>query len=328
VKVGVLTVLYHDRPLEEALDRIAALGVRTVELATGNYVGNAHADPAALLADTGALERLRGALASREMEISALSQHGNPLHPDPEVGRAHHETWRRTLELAQRLEVATVIGFSGCPGDHSDARRPNWVTCPWPPDFTEALAWQWEERVIPYWTREAEHARAAGVTVGFEMHPGMVVYNPETFMRLRAAVGEVAGCNFDPSHLFWQGIDVVEAVKEIARAGALVHVHAKDTALDAANVARNGVLDTKPYDRVLDRSWSFRTVGYGHGEDLWRRLLSTLSALGYDGAISIEHEDGLMSMDEGLAKAVRLLDRELLGASSRAGGTASRPGHG
>jgi sugar phosphate isomerase/epimerase len=167
--------------------------------------------------------------------------------------------------------------------------------------------------VIPYWREEAEHARAAGVRIAFEMHPGMTVYNPESFFRLREAVGaDVVACNFDPSHLFWQGIDVVEAAKEIARAGALVHVHAKDTALDAANVARNGVLDTKPYGDVLNRSWSFRTVGYGHGEDLWRRLLSTLSALGYDGAISIEHEDGLMSMDEGLAKAVRLLDQELL----------------
>jgi sugar phosphate isomerase/epimerase len=308
LKVGVLTVLYQDLPLEEALDRIAALGIRTVELATGNYVGNAHANPDELLADATAMQRFRGALAAREMEISALSQHGNPLHPDAAIAQAHHDTWRKTLELARRLEVSTVVAFSGCPGDHPDARRPNWITCPWPPDFTEALQWQWEERVIPYWLAEAEHARAAGVTVGFEMHPGMAVYNPETFMRLRGAVGEVAGCNFDPSHLFWQGIDVVEAVKEIARAGALVHVHAKDTALDAGNVRRNGVLDTKPYDRILERSWSFRTVGYGQGVDIWRRLLSALSALGYDGAISIEHEDGLMSIDEGLAKAVRLLE--------------------
>jgi sugar phosphate isomerase/epimerase len=312
MRVGVLTVLYHDLPLEQALDRITALGVHTVELATGNYVGNAHADPDELLGDAAALERLRSVLRTREVEISALSQHGNPLHPDPAVAQAHHDTWRKTLELAQRLEVATVVAFSGCPGDHPDARRPNWVTCPWPPDFTEALEWQWEERVIPYWRREAEHASAAGVTVGFEMHPGMVVYNPETLTRLREAVGEVVGCNYDPSHLFWQGIDVVEAAKEIARAGALVHVHAKDTALDRGNVRRNGVLDAKPYGRILDRSWSFRTVGYGHGEDLWRRLLSTLSALGYEGAISIEHEDPLMSVDEGLAKAVRLLDREIL----------------
>ncbi len=312
MKVGVLTVLYHALPLEQALDRIAGLGVRCVELATGNYLGNAHADPDALLADDGALRRLREALAARDLEISALSQHGNPLHPDPAVAQAHHDTWRKTLELAQRLEVGTVVAFSGCPGDHPDARRPNWVTCPWPPDFTEALEWQWSERVIPYWTGEAQRAAAAGVRIGFEMHPGMVVYNPETLMRLRDAVGDAAACNFDPSHLFWQGIDVVEAAKAIGQAGALVHVHAKDTALDDANVRRNGVLDTKPYERVLDRSWSFRTVGYGHGEDLWRRLISSLSAVGYDGTISIEHEDALMSVDEGLAKAVRLLDQELL----------------
>jgi sugar phosphate isomerase/epimerase len=312
MKVGVLTVLYHQIPLEQALDRIAALGVECVELATGNYLGNAHADPDRLLGDTAALDAFKRALADRSITISALSQHGNPLHPDPEIAQAHHDTWRKTLELAQRLEVDVVVGFSGCPGDHPEARRPNWITCPWPPDFTEALAWQWEERVLPYWREEGERARAAGVTIGFEMHPGMVVYNPESFFRLRDAVGDAAGCNFDPSHLFWQGIDVVQAAKEIGRAGALVHVHAKDTALHPDNVRRNGVLDTKPYDQVLDRSWAFRTVGYGHDELLWRELLSVLSAVGYDGAVSIEHEDNLMSIDEGLAKAVRLLDQELL----------------
>jgi sugar phosphate isomerase/epimerase len=312
MKVGVLTVLYHQLPLEAALDKVAELGVSCVEFATGNYVGNAHANPDLLLEDRDALEQFRRSLASRDITISALSQHGNPLHPDTDIAAAHHDTWRKTLELAQRLEVGTVVAFSGCPGDHPDAKRPNWVTCPWPPDFTEALAWQWDEKVIPYWTEEAEHAQAAGVHIGFEMHPGMVVYNPETFFRLRDAVGEAAGCNFDPSHLFWQGIDVVEAAEAIGRAGALVHVHAKDTALHAANIRRNGVLDTKPYDRVLDRSWAFRTVGYGHGEELWRALVSMLSAVGYDGAISIEHEDNLMSTDEGLAKAVRLLDQVLL----------------
>jgi sugar phosphate isomerase/epimerase len=311
VKVGVLSVLYSQLPLEEALDRIAALGIDTVELATGNYVGNAHCDPDALLGEEAALERFRGVLAERGMGVSALSQHGNPLHPDPTVADAHHATWRKTLELAQRLEIDTVVAFSGCPGDHPEARRPNWITCPWPPDFTEALAWQWDERVLPYWSEEADRARAAGVRIGFEMHPGMAVYNVGTLMRLRDAVGETAGCNFDPSHLFWQGIDVIEAAREIGRAGALVHVHAKDTALDPHNVRRNGVLDTTPYAHVADRSWTFRTIGYGHGEELWRALISTLATVGYDGVLSIEHEDPLMSIDEGLAKAVRLLQQEL-----------------
>jgi sugar phosphate isomerase/epimerase len=313
MRLGVFTALYHDLPLEQALDRIGALGVRTVELGTGNYVGNGHADPDALRGDAAALARLRRALDDREMAVSALSQHGNPLHPDPELAGAHHRTWRATVELAQRLEVDVVVAFSGCPGDHPEARRPNWITCPWPPDFSEALAWQWEERVLPYWRREVDHARAAGIRIGFEMHPGMVVYNPETLLRLRAAIGATAGCNFDPSHLFWQGIDVVEAATELGREGALVHVHAKDTGMVEANVRRNGVLDTKHYEHVLERAWTFRTVGYGHGEELWRRLLSTLTAVGYDGAVSIEHEDPLMSADDGLRRAVRLLQRELPG---------------
>jgi len=311
MRIGVFTVLYGALPLEQALDRIAALGVRTVELGAGGYVGTAHCDPAALLADAGALQRFRQALSERDMTISALSHHANPLHPDAAVADAHHASWRRALELAQELEVGVVVGFSGCPGDHPDARRPNWVTCPWPTDFAEILEWQWEERVLPYWAAEAPRAEAAGVRIGFEMHPGMVVYNPETFFRLRDAAGSAVCCNYDPSHMFWQGIDPVDTVRDLGRAGALVHVHAKDTQLDAGNIRRNGVLDTKPYGDVLDRSWTFRTIGFGHGEELWRQLLSTLVAVGYDGAVSIEHEDPLMSVDEGLAKAVRLLEQAL-----------------
>jgi sugar phosphate isomerase/epimerase len=88
---------------------------------------------------------------SKRFDTEEMAQHGNPLHPDPDIARAHHETWRKTLELAQRLEVDTVVAFSGCPGDGPGASRPNWVTCPWPPDFLEILEWQWSERVIPYW---------------------------------------------------------------------------------------------------------------------------------------------------------------------------------
>jgi sugar phosphate isomerase/epimerase len=147
-----------------------------------------------------------------------------------------------------------------------------------------------------------------GVRVALEMHPGFVVYNNETLLRLRDAAGPQIGANFDPSHLFWQGIDPVAAIKELARAKALFHVHAKDTALDRENVARNGVLDTKDYGRFLDRSWSFRTVGYGQGERAWRDILSVLRTVGYDYVMSIEHEDGLLSLDEGLNKAVQFLD--------------------
>jgi sugar phosphate isomerase/epimerase len=308
VKLGVLTVLYSDRPLETVLDRAAGLGLDAVELGTGNYPGDAHCKPAELLADPSKATALREAVAARGLTISALSCHGNPLHPRDEVAQAHHETWRATLQLAELLEIDVVNTFSGCPGDGPDARHPNWVTCPWPPDFEELLEWQWSERVIPYWAAEAEEAARHGVRgIALEMHPGFVAYNPETLLRLRGEAGDRIGANFDPSHLVWQGIDVVEAVRELGRAGAIFHAHAKDTYVDGANVRRNGVLDTKGYDKVLDRAWTFRTVGYGHGEAMWRDFVSALRTVGYDDVLSIEHEDILASRDEGLERAVTLL---------------------
>jgi sugar phosphate isomerase/epimerase len=308
MRLGVFTVPYGNLPLEQALDRLAEMGVEAVELGTGNYPGAAHCDPDALLGDAAARRALRSAVESRGMIISALSQHGNPLHPDRAIATAAHETWQKTVRLASLLEVPVVNAFSGCPGSSDGSSQPNWVTCWWPTEYSEVLEWQWSEKVVPYWQAEGAFAQAEGIQIAFEMHPGFVVYNPESLLRLREAVGAVIGANFDPSHLIWQGIDPVEAIKVIAVAGAMFHFHAKDTYLDRANVARNGVLDTKPFSRFADRSWSFRTVGYGQPEKLWRDIMSALRTAGYDYVVSIEHEDGLLSIDEGMTKAVQFLN--------------------
>jgi sugar phosphate isomerase/epimerase len=308
MRLGVFTVPYGNLPLADALEKLAGMGVEAVELGTGNYPGSAHCDPDVLLDDAGARRELRSAVESRGMIISALSQHGNPLHPDAAVAAAAHGTWRKTVRLAAQLEVPVVNAFSGCPGSSETSTRPNWVTCWWPPEFAETLEWQWAEKVVPYWLAEGAFAQAEGVQIAFEMHPGFVVYNPESLLRLRDAVGPVIGANFDPSHLVWQGIDPVEAVKAVAAAGAMFHFHAKDTYIDRANAARNGVLDTKPYGRFLDRSWSFRTVGYGQPEKVWRDMISALRTVGYDYVVSIEHEDGLLGIDEGMTKAIRFLN--------------------
>ena len=71
--------------------------------------------------------------------------------------------------------------------------------------------------------------------------------------------------------------------------------------------AKNGVLDTGSYGDLLDRSWVFRTVGYGSDTALWKDMMSTLRMIGYEGSVSIEHEDGLMSVKQGLEKAIRFL---------------------
>jgi sugar phosphate isomerase/epimerase len=313
MKLGVFTVLFADLPFEQMLDRVSALGIEAVELGTGNYPGGTHCDPDELLGDTQAQRKLLDAVEGRGLQISALSCHGNPLHPDEEVARGFHETWRKTARLAVELGVDIVNCFSGCPGDGPNAKAPNWVTCAWPPDYLETLEWQWDEVAIPYWTEEARFARETGLAkIAFEAHPGFLVYNPETVLRMRAAVGDEIGANFDPSHFLWQGIDPVEAVRLLGNAGAIFHVHAKDVYLDRANIRLNGVLDTKHYTRFGERSWTFRSVGYGQDDKFWRDFVSALRMVGYDGVLSIEHEDGLASAQEGLGKAVETLNRALL----------------
>jgi len=143
------------------------------------------------------------------------------------------------------------------------------------------------------------------VKVALEMHPGQLVYNVDTLLRLRYAVGPVIGCNFDPSHLFWNGVDPVAAIRKLG--DAIFHVHGKDVYVDSFNVSVNGCNDNKPYDRIPERSWTFRTIGYGHDVKTWKDIMSAFRMVGYDYVISIEHEDAMMSFDEGLAKAVAIL---------------------
>jgi sugar phosphate isomerase/epimerase len=307
MKLGVFTPVLYDRDLPAALDHLAGLGVEAVEIGTGNWPGDTHCDMDALLADHAKATAFKREVESRGMVISALSQHGNPVHPDPAIAARDHDVWVRTLQLAELLEVGVVNAFSGCPGGGPEDRHPNWVTCTWPDEFARTLQWQWDERLVPYWTEQLEPMRRHGVKVAIELHPGFNVFNVETMLRLREATGPEVGANYDPSHLFWQGMDPVTTIKALGP--AIHHVHAKDTWIDKENTAVNGVLDTKGYDRLLERSWSFRTIGFGQGEKVWQDILSALRLVGYDWVVSIEHEDGLLSNEEGLAKAVELLLR-------------------
>jgi len=305
MNIGVFAVLFGSKPFEETLDYIVDLGLEAVEIGTGAYPGNAHANPAVLLASERRLKAFREAIDRRGLEISALSCHGNPLHPQAATAKAHHRVFEQTVALASKLGVETVVTFSGCPGSDPKATTPNWIVAPWPPEFSTALEWQWRERVLPYWKQTAAFCRKSGVRVAIEMHPNFIVYNPETMSRLRSLAPGVIGCNFDPSHLFWQGADPVAAIRAIG--DGIFHVHAKDCKLDAANISANGVLDTKPYSRELERSWIFRTVGYGNGAPVWKAMVSALRLVKYDHVLSIEHEDSLMSGTEGLKKAIAFL---------------------
>ncbi len=315
MKIGIFTALFGDKSLDETLEIVQAEGIEAVELGGGAYPGASHINVAELLEDEAKRREVLKKIEAKGLMLSAISVHGNPIHPDRKIAEDHHHAFVNAVKLASLMGVPCVNGFSGCPGDGPNAVNPNWVTCAWPDEFRDILDWQWKNVVIPYWSDQAKLLADHKVKFCIEMHPGFVCYSNDTLLRLRNGVGkngEWIGANFDPSHLWWQGIDPIAAVRELGAEGALFHVHAKDTRIDPYNSGRNGNLDTKSYGDILERSWVFRSVGYGHGIEWWKDFCSNLRMVGYDYVLSIEHEDGLMSPMEGLRKAVSVLKQAVI----------------
>ena len=312
MKLGVLTNMLGSWPFEKALELFTSLGIEMVEIGAGGYPGKQHADPAVLLNSETELQKYKDLLKKYNVEISAISCHGNPVHPNKEIAKNFDTEMRQAILLAEKLGVHQINTFSGCPGDCPSSENPNWVTCPWPNEFGDILNYQWNDVLLPYWAEFVKFAADHGVDkIGFELHPGFCVYNTESMLRIRKEIGPALGANLDPSHLIWQGMEPVAVIRALG--DAIFHFHAKDTKVDKYNTAVNGVLDTKPYSDEIHRSWVFRSVGYGNDELYWKDIISNLRMVGYDHAISIEHEDSIMSQKEGLERAVSMLKRCIMG---------------
>ena len=311
MEIGLFTPVFNNLNFENLLLELKRYpAITSLELGTGGWPGGKHLDLDGLLASSERSGQFLAQVRDAGLSLSALSCHGNPVHPRQEIAERDDEVFRKTMRLAERLGVKTVVTFSGCPGGGPADETPNWITAAWPPEYMEALEWQWQEKLIPYWRDIHPFARDCGVRVALEAHPGFCVYNPETLLRLREEAGASIGINLDPSHLWWQGMDIPTVIAALG--DAIFHVHAKDVAIHTANRNRNGVLDTKSYARMAERSWLFRSVGWGHGELDWKAIVSALRLAGYDGVLSIEHEDALASVYEGLSSAVAMLSRAVL----------------
>lgn len=307
MKLGVFTVLFNEKPFEQMLDHVKEAGLQAVEIGTGGNPGTAHCDVDELLANEDKRKEFIDKVHSRGLTISAFSCHDNPVSPNKEHAKKSHDMFVKTVKLAQMLDVPVVNTFSGTPGSHEDSKYPNWPVTPWPTECTDILNWQWEKKLIPYWKEQAQFAKDHGVKVGLELHAGFLVHTPYTLLKLRDATNEAIGANLDPSHLWWQGIDPVAAIKILGKENAIHHFHAKDTFIDQDNVNMYGLTDMQPYADVQTRAWSFRSVGYGHSIQEWSNIVSALRTYGYDYVMSIEHEDPIMSIDEGFRAAVRNL---------------------
>ncbi|HTW72068.1 MAG TPA: sugar phosphate isomerase/epimerase [Acetobacteraceae bacterium] len=304
MRIGLVTDSLADMPLDRLLPTAAELGIQALEFGCGNWSSAPHLNLAAMLDSAASRQAFAARLRDHGLAISALNCSGNPLHPG-ESGQRHREVTSQTIRLAGLLGVSRVVLMSGCPGGPGDANA-NWITTAWPPESARVLQWQWDEAVIPYWRNVVTEAQAAGVTkLCLELHGQQNVYNVETLFRLRDAVGPTVGANYDPSHLFWMGADPLAATRALVE--AIYHVHAKDTRIDPVMSGVNGLLDTKPVDRLRERSWSYVTLGYGHGVHWWKEFCGLLRLAGYDDVLSIEHEDLSLPPLDGVRKSVALL---------------------
>ncbi len=309
IPIGVFDPAFPDLTLDQLVEKYASLGVEAAEIGTGGYPNNKHCPVNDLLEDPAKLKAWRKKFEDRNIQIATLSCHGNPVHPDRAIAERDAETFRRTVLLAEKLGVKVIVGFSGCPGGNPNDTNPNWITYRWPPEYAAAQDWQWKEKVVPYWKQAARFAREHGVhRLALEMHPNFMVYNPLTLLKLRDAVGEEIGANNDLSHLFWQGCDPVEVIHMLGKQGAIFHAHMKDTTLYKDKVAKYGVLNfVFEKEDLKHASDAFRAVGYGHSATLWKDVIRAYMEVGYEGILSVENEDPILSGEVGVERALYVL---------------------
>jgi sugar phosphate isomerase/epimerase len=326
MRIALFTDAMEDRPLEEILAWLAAdvPEITEVEVGTGGYSRAPHCPLPQLLADVSLRRDWQQAIADRGFRLRALNVSGNPLHPDPDVARAHDADLRDTIRLAAELHVDRVVAMSGCPGaGPRDRTAPHFSGGGWLPDLEGIAEWQWVERVLPYWDEIAAFAagESPALRICLELHPGTFVYNTDTFSRI-ADVGEAIALNLDPSHFFWQSIDPLAVIGALgARIG---HVHGKDTRLNAGGLALNGILDNRWPEPADEMPWTFAAVGRGHDADWWSAFLRALAEADFDGTIAIEHEDPFLGAVEGILESARFLAALLPSSPAPAGAGTGR----
>jgi len=304
MKIGMVSDSLGHLSLGAMLDAARGLGVEGVEINTGNWSSAPHLAMADLLKRPKAQREFLSAFADRGLKLIALNANGNQLHPTD--GERQSKVLHDTITLAGLIGVKKVCLMSGLPAGGPGDKMPNWVISSWPPETQTILKWQWEEKLFPYWRSLAVHAKKNGVErLCVELHGNQLVYNAPALLRLRAEIGPIVGANLDPSHLFWMGANPLAAIDLLGE--AIFHVHAKDTYLNAPMQATTSLLENGSLTEIPQRSWSYITLGYGHGEGWWREFCYRLRMVGYDGWLSIEHEDVLLSRIEGVRRSVELL---------------------
>jgi len=323
MKLGVYNAVLHDRSLPEALDVIKSLGLEGVEVNAGGFLPPVHIPIDDVINSESARDDYLGIFADKGMILAGLNANGNPLHPDPVIGEQHSEDLRKAIKAAGALGQTRVVTMSGLPGGEAGSTKPNWVVNAWNSGALDVLDYQWEQVAVPFWKEIDALAADNGVKVAIEMHPQNLVFSPPTMMELVERTGATnVGAEMDPSHLFWQGMDPVAAVKYL---GPLVfHAAAKDVRINP-NCSIYGVLDNR-FRRLgedehrlglggheyanewpKDSAWDFVALGRGHDVAFWTDFVRALYDVDPDMLVNIEHEDVSLGRIEGLEVAAQVL---------------------
>ncbi|MGB3698291.1 MAG: sugar phosphate isomerase/epimerase [Gordonia sp. (in: high G+C Gram-positive bacteria)] len=331
-KLGVYTAVLHDRPVDQALDDITALGLNAAEINAGGFLPPTHIpDIDDIVASRSAASEYLGLFADKGVALAGLNVNGNPLHPDAAIGDKHADDLRRAIRAAAALGGQRVVAMSGLPGGEPGSTRPNWIVNAWNSGALDVLDYQWDEVVVPFWKEIAALAADHDVKIAIEMHPQNVVFNPPTLLRLIEKVGtDHIGAEMDPSHLFWQWMDPIAAVDYLG--DRVFHAAAKDVRINE-NAKIYGVLDER-FRRMgsdeertnlggdewvaewpKDSAWDFVALGRGHDTEFWSAFLRSLYRVDPDMAVNIEHEDTALGRIEGLEVAAKVL----LEAAARVG---------
>ena len=304
MKIGLVSDSLGHLKFTEMLDTAKDLGIAGVEVNAANWTTAPHCDLAGLVKSAEARKAFKKEFEKRGLELIALNANGNQLHPTD--GERQSKALYDTIMLAGQLEVTTVVLMSGLPAGAAGDKLPNWVVSSWPPETQAILKYQWDDVMLPYWKKLADHAKKNGVTnLAVELHGNQVVYNVPALLRLRKEIGKIVHANLDPSHLMWMGADPLAAIDALG--AAIGHVHAKDTFINKPVAALTSRLENGSLADIPGRAWSYITLGYGHGESWWRDFCYRLRMVGYDGWLSIEHEDVMLGRVEGVRRSVALL---------------------
>lgn len=306
MKLGLNLAVLQSCSLEEALDAVCSFGLEAVEL---NLDSTDKLTPLHKASNSRFLERVLNAVTARGLVISAVGNHldsqliGGPHHNDTDQvfsgSREEKSAYGKacllaTARAASDLGVRTIIGFTGC----EDWSR--WF--PWP----DNLGW---DKMLPAfvdtWAPILDEMNRLGVRFAHEPHPKQLAYNTETSVEVTRALGHRPewGFNVDLANLSLAGVNPAIFVRALA--DKIFHVHAKDLELVSHNLGYSGWQAHGPWDRP-GRGFRFRVPGWGNVD--WKAALSELQLIGYEGVLSIEHEDPVFSRREGIQKAVDFLD--------------------